>query len=284
MRVNETSIALTDDHVLEKVEASINANGFALVTGVFSPFELEAITSLCRAIEEEAVLRFPQYCALKNGELWAVRHVYEIYPEVMRQTLTTRAMGLLPKILGGTAQCCGSTLMVKSPGMGDTGSVGWHQDNGAIVDRLLDDEYDRGLAGPYPKRRMRKETLVTMCEARIHVDAQTQENGCLQVIPGSSNWERSMLGEELMAHVRQHEPVLVPSPAGSVLFMRPMLAHASGPCTQDAGEGTRRRVIQAEFHRSDITPGDGSLFYEWKHPAEIREDGVFCPIPLKEEG
>jgi len=212
-----------------------------------------------------------------SGDLISMRHVYEIYPEAMRQTLTPKAMWLLPKILGGTARCCGSTLMVKRPGMEDKGSVGWHQDNGAIVDRELDDEYDRGLVGPYPKRRMRKETLVNMCEARIHVEEQTEGNGCLRVIPGSSNWERSMLGEDLMAHVRQHEPVLVPSPAGSILFMRPMLSHASGLCTEEAGEGTRRRVIQAEFHRSDVTPGDGCRFYEWKNPAEIREDGVFYP-------
>ena len=113
-----------------------------------------------------------------------------------------------------------------------------------------------------------------MCEARIHVEAQMEENGCLMVIPGSSNWERSMLGEDLLERVRQHEPLLVPALPGSILFMRHMLAHASGPCTKDAGEGTRRRVIQAEFHRQGTTPGDGSQFHQWRNGAKIGEGGV----------
>ena len=57
--------------------------------------------------------------------------------------------------------------------------------------------------------------------------------------------------------------------------MRPMLAHASGPCVRSAGEGTRRRVIQAEFIPKGLTPGDGSLFYPWTYPGEVTEEGVF---------
>ena len=287
MKTNEEMFSINDENLYEKVEESLERNSFALVTDAYSPFELEIITDLFRMIEEEAPQKYPEWCSWKNDELWAVRNTYELYPELMRLTLTHQALWLLPKILKAAAQCCGHTLMVKSPEQQSESPETWHQDNGQIVDRHLGDDCDKGYSTPLKKRRIRKKVLMQMCEARIHIEEQTIENGCLHVIPGSANWETDKIDdstsfedflsqiEDPDVQVQALEPVALPSPAGSILFMRPMIAHASGPCIRPVGAGTRRRVIQAEFIPQGLTPGDGSLFYPWTYPGEITEEGVF---------
>ena len=291
MKIHEEVISINDESLYEKAKESLERNSFALVSDAYSPFELELITFLFRKIEAEGPQRHPEWCSWKNNELWAVRHVLELYPELMKLTFTHRALGLLPRLLNAPALCCGHTLMVKSPEQQGESPESWHQDNGQIVDRHLGDDDDKGYSTPLKKRRMHRDVLKQMCEARIHIEEQTIENGCLHVIPGSANWGSGKIDdstsfedflsqvEDANVQVEDLEPVAVPSPAGSVLFMRPMIAHASGPCMRPAGEGTRRRVVQAEFIPKGLTPGDGSLFYPWTYPGEITEKGVFFERP-----
>lgn len=78
---------------------------------------------------------------------------------------------------------------------------------------------------------------------RLHLDETTEENGALKVIPGSHlkgicriEAMEGMLKEQTHCNVQK----------GGVMFMKPLLLHASGRTTN----GKKRRVIHIEFSRT----------------------------------
>jgi ectoine hydroxylase-related dioxygenase (phytanoyl-CoA dioxygenase family) len=88
-----------------------------------------------------------------------------------------------------------------------------------------------------------------MLTLRIHLDDATEENGPLQVLPGSHT------GRDATSPYRP--PVTIFASAGDVLAMRPLLAHCSGP--PQVGTQRHRRVIHLEFAAGPELP-DG---YRW---------------------
>src|SRR5436190_567218 len=65
------------------------------------------------------------------------------------------------------------------------------------------------------------EILEEMLTARVHLDAMTEANGPLQVVPGSHHTGKAMPAGDV-------PPRTILGNAGDVLLMRPLLAHASG--------------------------------------------------------
>jgi ectoine hydroxylase-related dioxygenase (phytanoyl-CoA dioxygenase family) len=77
---------------------------------------------------------------------------------------------------------------------------------------------------------------------RVHLDASTQDNGPLRVIPGSH--ARGVLtDEEVLALAREQESVDCLVPRGGVLTMRPLLIHSSSKSQGVAP----RRVLHIEY-------------------------------------
>lgn len=78
--------------------------------------------------------------------------------------------------------------------------------------------------------------------ARIHLDPAGVANGCLRVIPGSH--QSGILTDEEIEGWRVKGPIVdCVAEAGDILWMRPLLLHASSKAT-----GARpRRVIHLEF-------------------------------------
>jgi ectoine hydroxylase-related dioxygenase (phytanoyl-CoA dioxygenase family) len=92
-----------------------------------------------------------------------------------------------------------------------------------------------------------------MLTARIHLDAATEENGPLRVVPGS---HRAGKGLDLGGV----PPRTVLAGRGDVLVIRPLVAHCSG---KSRPETTRhRRVLHLEFAGSPRLP-DGYAWHDF---------------------
>jgi ectoine hydroxylase-related dioxygenase (phytanoyl-CoA dioxygenase family) len=86
-----------------------------------------------------------------------------------------------------------------------------------------------------------------MLTMRLHLDPMTSENGPLSVVPGSHESDSPAPGT----------PVEIQADAGDVLFMRPLLTHASSQPKE--GTNMHRRIIHFEFAASSQL-ADG---FEW---------------------
>jgi ectoine hydroxylase-related dioxygenase (phytanoyl-CoA dioxygenase family) len=94
--------------------------------------------------------------------------------------------------------------------------------------------------------------LQSMLTARIHLDDCGPENGPLRVCPGSHH--HGLLDDQAIEHLRQ-TAVSVLAKAGDVLYMRPLLLHASSAAISPS----HRRVIHLEF--AGVSLPDGLEWY-----------------------
>jgi len=86
---------------------------------------------------------------------------------------------------------------------------------------------------------------------RIHLDASTEENGPLRVIP-SSHMAGVLSDDEILDLARSGEKVECLVPRGGVLAMRPLLVHSSSK----ARANNPRRVLHLEYADAlDLEPG-----------------------------
>ncbi|MCH5372813.1 MAG: phytanoyl-CoA dioxygenase family protein, partial [Planctomycetes bacterium] len=89
--------------------------------------------------------------------------------------------------------------------------------------------------------------LENMLTLRVHLDAMTEENGPLSVIPGSHRVDCES----------DHAPITLRAGVGDVLAMRPLLSHSSS--NSRPGTSMHRRIIHLELAAGAELP-DG---YEW---------------------
>ena len=87
-----------------------------------------------------------------------------------------------------------------------------------------------------------------MVTIRLHLDDCPAENGALRVIPGSHR--RGQLPRDEIEASVNGEAQTVTALAGDVLFMRPLLLHASSSATAPR----HRRVLHLEFAPTDLLP------------------------------
>jgi len=93
----------------------------------------------------------------------------------------------------------------------------------------------------------------------IYLDEATEENGCLQVLPGQHRGFLDHFGPdgtfagmitEQIDEERYGQPRPLPAPAGSVIFMHCMLPHSSMPNRSEAS----RRTLIFEYRAADSFP------------------------------
>ena len=94
------------------------------------------------------------------------------------------------------------------------------------------------------------EVLNSMVTFRIHLDATSEKNGCLSVVPGSHKYG-VLTQQEIAEKSDSFVPVLCKASAGSVLVMRPHLLHASAKGTTP----TQRRVLHVEYSDYKLPSG-----------------------------
>ena len=84
---------------------------------------------------------------------------------------------------------------------------------------------------------------------RLHLDDNEDDNGPLRCIPGSHRFGR-LTNDEIRDLDKSHS-VTCHARTGSVLLMRPLVAHASSSCTSVRP----RRVVHIEFANVELPNG-----------------------------
>ena len=227
----------------------IAKDGFALVKQAYSGATCKAMLA-CLVIamrEDEENFHVRQ----SRGIVFAARNLFDICPEVKQFWRQPILMDLLSKILGDQYGLV-RVLYFDKPS-DRSWSLPFHKDMTIAVK-------DNSLPTTHFCKPTRKagvdhveastEILQRMLTLRIHLDKVTNENGPLQVIPGSHATGKEAAAADL-------PPVKVMCEAGDVLAMRPLISH--GSAHSDPGKGLHRRILHLEFSADEQLP-DG---FEW---------------------
>jgi hypothetical protein len=201
--------------------------GYGVVEGVFTEAELAP-----------AVAALEGYLATRSRA--GARHVLGL-PEVRALAHHPRLIDLAGRFIGA-AQPFRATLFDKSASA--NWLVVWHQDTALPMRAHVDAE---GW-GPWSTKaglhygHAPASALERIVALRVSLDASTQANGPLRVLPGTH--ARGLLDQDAVdALARELAPVSCTVEAGGVVAMRPLILHASSKSTSDA----RRRVLHIEY-------------------------------------
>lgn len=227
-------------NTIAAVKQKIAEEGFA-VTNAF--FDETTISRLLQAIEtadtEKAVFR-------KTNDLFAIRQFLKEIPAAAEIIFTAEFIELLEEIMGAEYFAVKSIYFDKPPQ--SNWFVAFHQDLTIAVDKKIDLED----FGPWTVKQdqFAVQTPLYILEdnitVRIHLDDTDAANGALKVIPGSH--QHGIIRPET---ADLSVPVSCPVAKGGIMFMKPLLLHASGRTVNNE----RRRVIHIEFSRQPLPDG-----------------------------
>ncbi|PTY02018.1 phytanoyl-CoA dioxygenase [Verrucomicrobia bacterium LW23] len=148
---------------------------------------------------------------------------------------------------GPHVRCVRAILFDKTPDA--NWKVPWHQDLTIAVEKRVD------LPGytawtekeGIPHVQPPVAVLENMLTARIHLDPCGSDNGALKVLP-CTHLDGRLTSDAIGARRTAIEEYTCACKVGDVLFMRPLLLHASSP----AATPSRRRVLHLEFAGCDL--------------------------------
>lgn len=218
----------------------LDTDGYAIREGIFNA---EAISSILKRIDAAGRER---ESFRKTKDLFAIRRFLQEIPEAAAEIFIPPLQAALNDIGGEGYFTVKSIYFDKPPD--SNWFVSFHQDLTIAVDRKIpvpgfgpwtvkQDQY-----AVQPPAAILQDNIT----ARIHLDDTTGENGALKVIPGSH-----LHGIVRPETADLSNPVTCLAPAGAVLFMKPLLLHASSRTLNLQ----RRRVIHIEFSRQSLPAG-----------------------------
>jgi hypothetical protein len=213
----------------------VEQRGFATCSDVLSAAEVANLSIALERMREASSVR-------KRGEIFAVRNLLDVSPEVKELAHSTAVHNLVEPILGPDCFPVRGILFDKIPNA--NWKVPWHQDVTIAVQEKIEVE---GF-GPWSVKsdvlhvQPPAYVLERMLSVRLHLDACGEANGALRVVPGSHRQGR--IPEELIPIVRKttSEHLCVVE-VGGALLIRPLLLHASSASDVPA----HRRVIHIDF-------------------------------------
>jgi len=225
-------------------------DGFVILRHVF-PISMvremiqEVTGALSDPIQQQSTIRS------EHGAVCAARNILTLWPRVATIWNISPLTMLLPQLLGPEYGLIRVLFFDKPPN--NTWALPWHKDMTIAVrdNKLPSSHFTKPTrkAG-VPHVEASEEILRKMLTARIHLDAATEENGPLKVVPGSHR-----LGKAESPGNGEVRTILAGQ--GDVLLMRPLLEHSSGRSRPDTS--SHRRILHLEFSGVRELP-DG---YEW---------------------
>jgi hypothetical protein len=231
----------------------LERDGFAELPNVFDTAAVDAMTgelgtALVGATSDESVIRS------ESGIIYAARNVLTLWP---RAADVWRKPPLIEALTSGLGSRCGlvrALFFDKPPDQ--TWALPWHKDlTIAVRDNRLPSvrfaKPTRKAGVPHVEAPL--DVLQGMLTVRVHLDAVTDDNGPLKVIPGSHNCGKALTPENVA-------PRVLHASRGDVQLMRPLLAHCSGKSV--AGTASHRRVLHLEFATSPDLP-DGYAWHDF---------------------
>lgn len=172
------------------------------------------------------------------------RHLMRI-PAVAAVARRTGLLDLARAWVGPDAVPYRATLFDKGPNR--NWKIYWHQDTALpLSTRTIDTGWGpSSVKDGIVYSHAPTHALERIVALRIHLDASTQENGPLRVIPGSHR--QGVLGDEsVFALARAVGTVELLAERGGVVAMSPLLVHASSKSTTQLP----RRVLHIEYAAS----------------------------------
>jgi hypothetical protein len=225
----------------------VEHDGFAIVPAVFKPIEVEAITAdLTQAlvIGRAGVLE-------QAGRIYAARNILYHWPKVAEVWRRPPLSEILGGILGPQFGLVRALFFDKPPEQ--SWSLPWHKDMTIAVrnNRLPSRHFDHPTTkSGVPHVEGSQEVLDGMLTARIHLDEVTEDNGPMQVIPGSHRTGK-------ISNIDESNRRTILAKRGDVLLIRPLVEHNSVPSR--SGTLQHRRILHLEFAGSPELPDR----YEW---------------------
>ncbi|MBC7819327.1 MAG: phytanoyl-CoA dioxygenase family protein [Planctomycetaceae bacterium] len=224
--------------------------GFAILPHIFSANEVDELvvgleTALHRADEAEGPIRD------KAGTVYAGRNLLRLFEPAKTIWRRSPLLEFLRNVLGPDVGLVRVLFFDKPPER--TWALPWHKDLTIAVKphSSASTVFSKPtLKVGVPHVEASREVLEAMLTLRIHLDEMTDENGPLQVVPGSHR-----LGKVPVASYETARAIL--GSRGDVLAMRPMLAHRS--ISSHEGTTLHRRILHLEFTGLPHLP-DG---FEW---------------------
>lgn len=247
--------SLTDEQI-----NAYQTQSHVVVPSVFATNELNEVDQAIRDLTRQAIASGQMETILElepeliNGER-VPRRIYNPFTqhEAFRKLATDeRVLGRIESLIGPNFGLQHSKLNMKPAKIGSV--VEWHQDL-AYFPHTNDD-------------------LVTTL---IYLDDATEENGCLQVLPGyhkqffnhhlSDGGFAGMITETI-DDGRYGKPLPLPAPAGSIIFMHCITPHSS---LTNRSEKPRRTLI-FEYRAADSYPlyFDGQVGKSEKYSCHLR--------------
>jgi hypothetical protein len=207
--------------------------GFAVVASVFDAAEIDGITSdLDRA-------------SLQRSRAGA-RHLLSV-PAIAALARDARLTELAAEVLRCDPVPFGATLFDKSSEA--NWLVVWHQDTALpLIERR-----DTAGWGPWSTKggityaHAPASALSQVVALRVHLDASTEDNGPLRVLPGTHSLG-VLTDQQVHSAAERIESVTCTIERGGVLIMRPLLVHASSKVSSAAP----RRVLHLEYAASRV--------------------------------
>jgi len=224
----------------DEVLAILAREGGATAMGVYPTGDVADLVSILAQLPANDAVR------QRGGAVYASRNVLDLCPSLVSAWRMQRSVEIVSSVLGSEAGLVRGLYFDKPPEQ--TWALPWHKDLTIAVAE------PREVPG-YSKPRLRAgvwhcepplAVLEAMLTLRIHLDDVTEENGPLEVLPGSHQ-----TGKQLRIGCFDPRRILVR--AGDVFVMRPLLAHCSG---RSAPETRRhRRVLHLEFSAMSTLSG-----------------------------
>jgi ectoine hydroxylase-related dioxygenase (phytanoyl-CoA dioxygenase family) len=213
--------------------------GYTVLPGVFAA-EAEVLAdelaAAIRARAGDASIRD------EGGTVYAARNLVDVWPAARSVWRRPALLDVLTAVLGPHFGLVRTLFFDKPPGQ--SWALPWHKDLTIAV-------RDNRLPSPHFTHPTRKAgvphveaplaVLEGMLTARVHLDDTTEENGALQVVPGSHRSGKALTLDAAPLH-------MVLAARGDVLLMRPLLAHCSAKSHPETAR--HRRVVHLEFAAS----------------------------------
>jgi ectoine hydroxylase-related dioxygenase (phytanoyl-CoA dioxygenase family) len=224
--------------------SSVELNGFTIVPDVLDSATIRQLSAALQLEDNSNSVR-------TRVDVYAIRNLLDLVSEVRTLADSPVIRSLVAPFLGEGAFPVRGVYFDKT--IETNWKVAWHQDLSIAVQEKID------VAGFGPWSIKAEvvhvqppiEILEGLLALRIHLDACSELNGALRVIPGSHLQGRLNSGQIQSYRQKANEVTCCVGPGG-VLMMRPLLLHNSSASTKPE---CHRRVIHIEFSGQQLPGG-----------------------------